>query len=158
MEPADRPGPQRDEVVASVGEQAQHRGVIDRPNELQRVVAQRHDRRGAGVVRVALVGAPRVQQPSPGRERRRHVQDGLAGGDELLGQQRAEPAGGFDGPRPRFERRGELEQPVALSTIRGDTELADDDFSLVEHRGGVGPLVRVDPDDEHNILLMAVRW
>jgi hypothetical protein len=43
-----------------------------------------------------------------------------------------------------------------LSTIRHDTELADDNFSLVEHRGGVGPLVRVDPDDEHHVLLM--RW
>ncbi len=29
-----------------------------------------------------------------------------------------------------------------MSTIRGDTDLTDDDFSLVEHRGGVGSLNR----------------
>ena len=49
-------------------------------------VAQRHDRRCSGVVRVCLVGAAGVEQPHPGREGRGHIQHGLAGGDELLGQ------------------------------------------------------------------------
>jgi hypothetical protein len=75
-----------------------------------------------------------------------------------LGQQRPQASGALDGPRPRLERRRELEQSIALTAISDDTQLADDDFSLVEHRGGVGPLVGIDPDDEHNILLMAVRW
>jgi hypothetical protein len=35
VQSADRPGPQRDEVMASIGEQAQHGGVIDRPHQLQ---------------------------------------------------------------------------------------------------------------------------
>ena len=125
---------------------------------LQRCVAQRHDRGGAGVVRVGLVGLPGVEEPSPGRQRGRHIQDGLAGRDELLGQQRPEPAGGFDRPRPWLEGRREREQPVALSTIRVDAELTDQRLLIVEHRGGVGPLVRVDPDDEHNVLLVAVQW
>jgi len=34
-----------------------------------------------------------------------------------------------------------------LPAISDDTKLADDDFSFVEHRRGVGPLVGVDPDE-----------
>ena len=37
----------------------------------------------------------------------------------------------------QFERLGERQQPVALSSIRGDAQLADDGLAAIEHRGGV---------------------
>ena len=63
--------------------------------------AQRGDRDRQGVVGVVLVRPSRAQHPHPRRQRGRHIDDALAGGDELLGQQIAEPAGGLDRPRPR---------------------------------------------------------
>ena len=69
-----------------VGQQTQHRGVIDQGDLAEPGVAQRHDRRCSGLVRIRLVGAASVEQPHPGREGRRHILHGLAGGDELLGQ------------------------------------------------------------------------
>jgi hypothetical protein len=72
--------------MVPVGQQTQHRGVIDRGDLAEPRVAQRHDRRCSGVVRVCPVGAAGVEEPPPGREGRGHIQHGLAGGDELLGQ------------------------------------------------------------------------
>jgi hypothetical protein len=72
--------------MVPVGQQTQHRGVIDRGDLAEPRVAQRDDRRCSGVVRICAVGAAGVEQPHPGREGRGHIQHGLAGGDELLGQ------------------------------------------------------------------------
>ena len=62
--------------------------------------AQRGDGDRAGVVGVVLVGVTGSQQTHPGGQLRLHVDDTLAGGDELLGEQIAEPAGALDRPRP----------------------------------------------------------
>ena len=48
-----------------------------------------------------LSDRPGAEHPDPRRQRRRHVEDGLTRGDELLGQQVAETAGGLDRPRSR---------------------------------------------------------
>jgi hypothetical protein len=76
--------------MVPVGEQTQHCRVIDRPDDTQPTMTQRDDRRRAGVMRVGLVGVPRVEKPHPGRQRRRHVNHRFTRGDELLRDQRAE--------------------------------------------------------------------
>jgi hypothetical protein len=111
--------------------------VIDRSDRAQAGVSQRDDRRGTGVVRVGLVGATRVQQPHPRRQCRWHIDDTLARRDELLCQQRTQTPGSFDRPRARLERCRESQQPVALPTIRGHAQLADQVLGVVEHRRGV---------------------
>jgi hypothetical protein len=98
---------------------------------------------------------PESSSRTPSRKRRWHIQHRLAGGDQLLCQQRAEPAGRLDGPGAGHEASGEVEQPVALASLRADSQLADHGLAVVEHRCGVGPLVGVDPDDEHEALLVA---
>jgi len=95
----------------------------------------------------------RVQQPHPRRQRRRHVNHGLADSDELLREQSAETAGALDRPLPRLERRCEAQQTVALIAISDESELVDHGLGPVENRGGVGALVRVDPDGEQGGLL-----
>jgi len=47
---------------------------------------------------------------------------------------------------------------IVASPVPGTTPEVPIYFSLVEHRDGVRTLVGVDSDDEHNVLLMAVRW
>jgi hypothetical protein len=87
----------------------------------------------------------RHEQPHPRRQGRRHVEHRLAGGDQLLCQQRAEPRGRLDGPAAGGEAGGEFEQLVWLLSVRADSQLADHGLGAVEHRCGVGPLVGVDP-------------
>jgi len=48
-----------------------------------------------------------------------------------------------------------LEQPVELASVRADSQLADHGLAVVELRCGVGPLVGVYPDDEHEALMVA---
>jgi len=111
--------------------------VIHRGDPAQPAVPQRHDRRGPGVVGVGLVGATSIEQPDPSRQGRRHIQHRLAGTDQLLGQQRTQPRGRLDRPGAGREAGSELEQPVALASIRADSQLADDSLAVVEHRCGV---------------------
>jgi hypothetical protein len=91
MQTTDRLGAQSGEVVVAVRQEPQHRSVIDTDDVPKSGVAQRDDRRCPGVVRVGLVGAAGVEQPDPGRQCRGDIEHGLAGGDQLLGEQRAEP-------------------------------------------------------------------
>ena len=66
------------------------------------------------------------QQPHPGGQLRLHVDDPLAGSDELLSQQVAEPAGTLDRPRPLLERRRPGHQPLDLIGARADPQLAEE--------------------------------
>jgi hypothetical protein len=127
----------RDQVVVTLREQAQHRRVILECDDPQFRVSQRHDRSGSSVVRVGLVAARVVEEPHPRREGRRHVEDLLAGGDELLCQQRAGAGRAFDSPTPRFEARGERQRSISLRTIRVHADLAHELLVTVEHRCGV---------------------
>jgi hypothetical protein len=83
--------------------------------------------------------------------------DAFTRGDELLREQRAETTGGFDRPGARLERCRKPQQSVALPTIRAHAQLTDEFLRIVEHRRGVRPLVRIDPDHEHHFLLHADR-
>jgi hypothetical protein len=100
-------------------------------------VAQRDDRGCPSVVGVGLVGAAGVEEPDPGRQGRGDINHGLAGGNELLGEQRAELAGRLDGPRAGFEVGGEAEQPLPLAPVGDDPKLADNGLATVQYRRGV---------------------
>ena len=78
MQPTDRPGPSRDELVMTTRQQPQDLPVILERDRPQVPVPQRDDRSRTGVVRVGLVLAARVQQPRPRRQRGRHIDNGLA--------------------------------------------------------------------------------
>ena len=67
---------------------------------------------------------PGGQQPDPGGQLRLHVNDSLAGGDELLGQQVAEAAGTLNRPRPLLERCRPGDQPLDLIGRRSHAQLA----------------------------------
>ena len=139
----------RDQIVVTFREETQHHRVILEADHPQPRVPQRHDRSGTGVVRVGLVAACVVEEPHPRRQSRRHIQHALARGDELLSQQRAGAGRAFDRPTPRLEPSREVEQSIALRTIRTDADLAHQLFVSVEHRRGVRRLVWIDTNEEH---------
>jgi len=85
-------------------QQPQNLTVIVGRDRPQIPIPQRADRRWARVVRVGLVLVTRVQQSCPGRQRGRHIDDGLARRNELLRQQRAMTVRAFNRPQTRFER------------------------------------------------------
>jgi len=102
----------------TVRQHAQYRSMVNRADGTPPGVTQRDDRGGASIVRVGLVGATSVEQSHPRRQRGWDIDDALARCDELLGEQRAETAGGFDGPGPRFERCRELAGVLLLTCAR----------------------------------------
>jgi hypothetical protein len=135
------------DVDVAFRQQAQHLGVLRGDDLTQRRRPQRGDRDRQGVVGIVLVRPPRAQHTDPRRERRRHVQDGLARSDQLLGQQVAEPAGGLDRPRSLTQRFGPPQQLWHLLAGRPDPGPCELSFAAVDRHRGVRRLVWVDADD-----------
>ena len=115
MQPAGDLVTQPGQVTVPLGPHLQHRRVVLGGHLAAVLGPQRRDRHRQGIVRVVLVRVPGLQQPHPGRQLRLHVQDPLAGGDELLGQQPAQPGSALDRPgplRPRRRPRHQLLRPA----------------------------------------------
>jgi hypothetical protein len=112
-----------------------HRDQLGRP--------QRGDGDGPGVVGVVLLRPSRAQQPHPRRQGRGDVHHLLAGGEELLREQVAEPAGGLDGPGPfpAIEALGPLQQLRHLGAGRVHQSFVEHPLTAVDRDRGVGPLV-----------------
>jgi hypothetical protein len=104
VEAAHDPGAVVADVDVALGQQAQDLGVVGGQNLAQQRRSQRGDRDGKRVVRVVLVRPPGAQDTDPRGQGRGYVQDGLAGGDKLLGEQIAEPTRGLDRPRSLTQR------------------------------------------------------
>jgi hypothetical protein len=123
MQTTHRLGAQGCEVVMAVDQQPQPRAVILTLDWAQ--VGCGAARRSRPTKRrwVALARFARAQQPHPSRQRGGHVDDGLAGVDQLLGQQITEPSCSLDRPCARLERCGPGQQPLGLATVRAYPEL-----------------------------------
>ena len=78
------------------------------PVEPPVVLSDRSDRDGIGDVGLAAVARP--QEPRSCRQLGWDIQDGLPGGDELLGDAATEAGGALDGPLPIGPLRGPREQ------------------------------------------------
>jgi hypothetical protein len=57
------------------------------------------------------------------------------------------------GPQSRLELRRPAQQSVALAAIGTHQELTDQPLGAVDRNGSMRPLVRVDSNDEHDVLL-----
>ena len=139
-------GPPTGHVGVALGQQPTHRDVIRRSHQRQRRRVQRGHGDRAGIVRIGLRRLPGAQHAHPCRQRRRHVDHPLAGGDELLGEQIAHPAGRLHRPRPRPDTVSPRQQLGHLSAAGAHGELPQFTLPPVEHRRRVRPLVRVDSD------------
>ena len=113
----------------------------------QRRRSERSDRDGECVVRVVLVRSAGAKDTDPRSQGRGHVQDGLAGGNELLGEEVAEPACGLDGPPSIDKRLGPPQQLRDLLARRSDFGACELGLAAVDRDRSVRRLVRVDADD-----------
>ena len=75
----------------------------------------------------------------------------FAGGEELLGQQIAEPSGGLDRPDPitAVEALDPLQQLRHLFAGSAYEPLVEHPLRGIDRDRGVGPLVWVDADHDH---------
>ena len=98
---------------------------------------QRGERHRQGVVGVVLVRSTVAQQPCPRRQRGRHVDDVLVGGDELLRQQEPETLGSLDRPSPRGERLRPRQQPADLVAAAAHLQPGELDLAMTDRHRGV---------------------
>jgi hypothetical protein len=78
-------------IAVPFGPHLQHAGVVIGDHFPPGLGPQRRHRHRQGIVRVALAGVPDLQQPHPGSQLGLHIGHPLASGDQLLGQQAAQP-------------------------------------------------------------------
>ena len=143
--------------MIAIGQQAQHDPVlITRRDDVQRRV--RHATIAAE--RASLGSVLSIRPRSSSRTRADnfgwHIDHLLADADELLGEHRTHPRRSLDRPGARLEPCRPLQQPASLMPIGVDTDRVDDRLGAVDRDRSVGPLVRVDPDDEHDVLPVLV--
>jgi hypothetical protein len=124
----------------------QDRGVVIGPDLRGGTRAQRRDPDRQGVVGVVLARSARRQQPYPRAELGLHVQDALAGGDQLLGQQVPHAAGALDRPGPLRPGGRPREQALGLGRAGAHPDLAQHRLRLVDHHRRVRALMRIDAD------------
>ena len=98
VQPVDHAAPLPGQLVAPIRQQPQHAVVIVRADSREIGSLGGDDRDRAGVDVVGLAAVARVEGPHPRRQGRGHVDDVLADGDELLGQQLAQAASALDRP------------------------------------------------------------
>ena len=82
---------------------------------------------------IVLVGLFIVQDPHPGRQLRWHIDHSLAGGEQLLSQQRASAGRALDRPQPWCEPDGPVQQPLPLAAIRWQLEHRPNRLCAVDH-------------------------
>jgi len=149
VQPVDGAAALGGQLVAAIGEQPQQRAVVIGADGGEVVAVLGDDRDAARVDAVALAPVPALQHPDLGGQRRRDIDHGLAGSDQLLGQQAPEPAGAFDRPDTLRPAARPGEQAAECRAVRGQPQLAERFAAAVERGRGVRALVRVDADGDH---------
>jgi hypothetical protein len=100
VDPVDNLGAGAAQLVAAVNQQSQGDGGIVDLDPAQSGAAQSGHGHAVRVDRVGLAALPGVEDPHPGGQFRRHVQDGLAVGDQPLGDVPPDAGASLDRPDP----------------------------------------------------------
>ncbi len=109
VETTGRPVAGSPQVVVALGQEAQHLDVVASLDGGQLRGSKCGHRHRVGVVGIVLVGPPAAQHPDPGGQSGGHVEDLLAGGNQLLREQVAKPTGRLDDPGALVERTSPAE-------------------------------------------------
>jgi hypothetical protein len=101
-----------------------------------------------GVDRVGLAALAGGEDPGPGGQFRGYVQDGLAVGDQALGDVPADAGAAFDGPDAVLMLTTGGEHGLVAVAVGSEPALSDGLFAVVDDLDGRGPLVRIYADDD----------
>ena len=137
------------QLVAAIGEQPQHGAVVVGRDAREVVAVLGDERDAARVDAVGLAAVAALEHAGAGGQRRGDVDDGLAGGDELLGQQPSQAAGALDRPDALRPSRGPRSQPRQRRAVGRHAQLAERGAGRVERDRGVRALVGIDADGDH---------
>jgi hypothetical protein len=124
----------------------EHHGVTVGDHWTLSLGTQSRHRDGQGIVGVALASVLGVQQPHPGGQLGLHINHPLAGGDQLLGQQAAQPRGALYRPDPVRPGGRPRDQLLGLGRAGANAYLAQRLLGRGNCHRGVRALVRIDPD------------
>jgi hypothetical protein len=142
------------QIGIALRQQPQHTGMVRARHRREARCSQRRDGHRQRVVGIVLVRPTRAQDPHPRRPRRRHVEDRLARGNKLLGQQIPQATRGLDRPRPLLERRRPPEQLVELAAPRPHPHLRELRFVAADSDCCVRPLVGINADHHAHCVLL----
>jgi hypothetical protein len=154
MEPIHHPSTLCGQLVSAVGEQPEDSALVlaNHPPKVGVVLCYR-----GHAVRVDAIGLAPVaaaEQARPCGKRGGHVDHGLPGGDQLLGEQVAEAAGALDRPGALGPVAGPALEPRQGALVGRHSQLAEHVAGFIQCHGGVRRLVRIDPDGDHVSLLL----
>jgi hypothetical protein len=137
------------EVVTSVGQQAELGRAVLEPDRRQVGLAEDHPGDREGVARVALAGSTAASSFAPA-QMRRHLADDEPGGNEVVGHGCTVRGRALD-PDPDLgtDAAGPGRQLDEARRIAVERPLVDDAPDRVDRTGRERPLVGVDPDGCH---------
>ncbi|GAA4978812.1 hypothetical protein GCM10025331_87010 [Actinoplanes utahensis] len=136
------------EQFPPVDEQPQRHGGVVEVDLPQVVGAQRGDGDAVGVDRVGLAALAGSEHAGAGGQLRRHVEDGLAVGDQALGDVPADAAAAFNRPDAVGVFAAGGEHRLVAVAVGAEPALADRLLTLVHALDGRGAFVRVHADDD----------
>lgn len=107
------------------------------PDLLKGRLSQRGDRNRPGVVRIVLLRPLRSEHSRAGRQRRWHIDNSFASGNELLREEIAEAVRRLDCPDPFIELLGPRTEALRLGATCSCCHLGENGFSFVDSYHGV---------------------
>ena len=131
VQPVDGAAALGGQLIAAIGEQPQHGAVVIRGDPREVVAVLGDERDAASVDAVGLASVAALEHASAGGQRRRDVDDSLAGAEQLLGQQSPETAGALDRPDALRPVSRPCSKPGERRLVGQDTHLAQRGAGLV---------------------------
>lgn len=151
VEPVDRPPALLVQFVPPVGEEPKdHRMILTRyPAKSSAMHSDGGD--GDGIQQISLPTVASVEESRSSGKGGRDVDHSFASADKVLGKKEPESSCALDGPRAFWPRRSPVQKTAERGLVRGDTQLRQDVSVIAQCSGSVRALVRIDPDDDHDV-------
>jgi hypothetical protein len=146
VQAVENPGAFGDQILAPLGEQPENVGLLIRTNLGEAPVAPGGKRRKGRIQLVVFAPMADGEHPHTRRELRRNIHHFLPGGEESLRERPTQTVGTFYGPSTLGKTLRPPLQRLQASPIRRELRTLQQFALFVQHRDGIGSLVRVDAD------------
>jgi len=148
LEPVDGLNAPPGQCFAAVGEHPQRFELPVDLQDPQSLGADSNDRDRVRIQRVGLAVVPGVEEPDPGSELGRDVDDASAGLEQPLGQGSTGSVGALDRPDPLRPRLRVPQHRRVAGLIGREPTRAEEPLAVVDDLDRGRQLVGIDPDDD----------